>query len=458
MEEVYWQSVPEANYPVLRGHQKCDVAIVGGGLVGVTLAWMLTRQGVNTALVEARELGGGAASGCTGKVTAQLEETYTRVFHAQGHEAAQLLCEMSRDAVKGVVALAKGTGTDVGLASQTVRVSALDAEQVPAIEALLRLEQRLGLPVAWETDHGDCPVPSCGAIRLERQALLEPLPYLHALARQAESGGCAIYTRSPATGLEPQRVLTSAGSLSAQLVVLCTGMPIRLRQLSLLGMVEQRTFMLAALEGTPTFTGSYLEYRAGGITLRPIPGGALLVKELGVTGSKCLRQQADAFTTECRRFFPDARVTGSWVRQDVFSRDGMPLIGPLEKRDTHLLAAAGLSGWGLTGSYLAARLLCRNILGRSLPEGRFFQPHRRYARRFAVLLPGAMREAGVMAAMALRRDLPQCTHMGCRMRYLPQAQRWECPCHGSAFSVLGQIQAAPADREAKVSPQQRPRR
>ena len=46
MEEKYWQEVPEAQYPVLRGQQKCDVAIVGGGLVGVTLAWMLTRQGV----------------------------------------------------------------------------------------------------------------------------------------------------------------------------------------------------------------------------------------------------------------------------------------------------------------------------------------------------------------------------------------------------------------------------
>ena len=172
MEEKYWQEVPEAQYPVLRGQQKCDVAIVGGGLVGVTLAWMLTRQGVHTALVEAKTLGCGAASGCTGKVTAQLEETYERVLRAQGHEAAQLLCEMQRDAVKGVVALAKGTGTPMGLASQTVYVSALAPDQVPAVESLLRLEQSIGLPVARETDHGDCPVPSYAAIRLERQALL----------------------------------------------------------------------------------------------------------------------------------------------------------------------------------------------------------------------------------------------------------------------------------------------
>ena len=45
MEEKHWQTAPQRQDPVLRGQQKCDVAIIGGGLTGVTLAWMLTRQG-----------------------------------------------------------------------------------------------------------------------------------------------------------------------------------------------------------------------------------------------------------------------------------------------------------------------------------------------------------------------------------------------------------------------------
>lgn len=79
----------------------------------------------------------------------------------------------------------------MGLASQTVHVSALAPDQVPAVESLLRLEQSIGLPVAWETDHGDCPVPSYAAIRLERQALLEPLAYLHAWLPRQRKGAAA---------------------------------------------------------------------------------------------------------------------------------------------------------------------------------------------------------------------------------------------------------------------------
>ena len=130
---------------------------------------------------------------------------------------------------------------------------------------------------------------------------------------------------------------------------------------------------------------------------------------------------------------------------------------PLEKRDSHLLVATGLSSWGLTGSYLAARLLCRNILGRSQPEARFFLPHRSYAKKFAVMLPGALREAGAMAAMVFHRDMPKCTHMAAAC-FPPEAQRWECPCHGSAFSILGEVRAAPAAEDASISPRQRRQR
>ena len=46
--------------------------------------------------------------------------------------------------------------------------------------------------------------------------------------------------------------------------------------------------------------------------------------------------------------------------------------------------------------------------------------------------------------------------MGCPLRYNPANRRWECPCHGSTFDVLGQVEAAPAIRNARLSPKDRP--
>jgi len=74
-----WQQGERDEYPVLRGAQRADVAIVGGGLTGLTLAAMLSGQGLDVALVEARRLATGNTWASTGKVTTQLGEVYPRI-------------------------------------------------------------------------------------------------------------------------------------------------------------------------------------------------------------------------------------------------------------------------------------------------------------------------------------------------------------------------------------------
>lgn len=40
----------------------------------------------------------------------------------------------------------------------------------------------------------------------------------------------------------------------------------------------------------------------------------------------------------------------------------------------------------------------------------------------------------------------KCTHLGCSVPYEPTEGRFVCPCHGSAFSLNGDVQNAPAPR------------
>ena len=40
----------------------------------------------------------------------------------------------------------------------------------------------------------------------------------------------------------------------------------------------------------------------------------------------------------------------------------------------------------------------------------------------------------------------KCTHLGCSVPYEPTEGKFICPCHGSAFSLNGDVQNAPAPR------------
>lgn len=40
----------------------------------------------------------------------------------------------------------------------------------------------------------------------------------------------------------------------------------------------------------------------------------------------------------------------------------------------------------------------------------------------------------------------RCTHLGCRQKWDPARQRYQCPCHGSEFDVEGNVKRGPATR------------
>lgn len=52
--ESYWlATTPESNYPALSGDINVDVAIIGGGTVGITSAFLLKEVGMSVAIIEA---------------------------------------------------------------------------------------------------------------------------------------------------------------------------------------------------------------------------------------------------------------------------------------------------------------------------------------------------------------------------------------------------------------------
>src|SRR3989338_308721 len=78
-------TVPEARrYAPLTGEAQADVAIIGGGIEGVTAAWLLAKKGIRTVLLEKNNIGRCDSSATTGFLTRvpdasayMLAHTYT---------------------------------------------------------------------------------------------------------------------------------------------------------------------------------------------------------------------------------------------------------------------------------------------------------------------------------------------------------------------------------------------
>lgn len=435
-------------YPRLRGEIRVDVGIVGGGLTGVCCAAMLSALGARVALAEAWQLGQGATQACTGIATSQLAGGYHTIAQRAGLSAASRYGQLLREAVPGLRELC--TRLHVPAQQEAVYAFAETVDDVPALHTLARLEARLGLPVFQAADAGGCPFPVALSLGMERQVVVPPLPYLRALAAQAQAQGCRLYEHTAVRAIEGRRLVTEEGSIRASAIILATGVPAGCTSLPRLAALRQHQRQCVMLQGEPLVMNCHLSVHPEELSLCPSPGGVLLSWDMGPVCSRQQDRRRLLLQRTLSALLPDMKAADSLTRQEVYSGDGLPLIGPIHPGQAHLLMATGYGGHGLLGSYLAARVLTGYITGRPVAHAQLFRPDRPMP-----AVPGGMRMLSAYMGGLSRRGAPVCPHMGGRLRYDVENHRWVCPCHGSSFTTIGEMLSAPAMGNAKVSARQR---
>lgn len=450
-----WQQGIRRDYPPLSGLYRADVAIVGGGLTGVTAAMLLAEQGLRVVLTEARRLGDGAAWACAGIVTAQLGAAYQAIADVAGIDTAAAFASMVMDAVENVRQTAHRLAAPCQPQEADVYTYAFLKRDLPALEKQLALQKRLGLPVFVASDAGDCPFPVARSILLSHQLTLSPLGYVMGMAARAEQAGCVIGEHSPVRAVDEGQLLLADAVIEAPTILLATGVPVGCRTLPILAMTRQYVRETVVLQGGAPLGNCHISVRDGGLTLRPLPSGYLTTWTLGPSG-RDRHEREQLLDRVLAGRLPESHVTDGAIRQDVWSRDGLPLIGSIREKRRHLLMATGYSGYGVTGSMLAAQVLVRRILGRPLPEDAMFNPNRRYPQAQAIVASGVRELTRIRQRNRLRLRAPLCPHMGCRLRYNHTTKKWECPCHGATFTVLGENVDGPALLPISVSARDRP--
>jgi heterodisulfide reductase subunit A-like polyferredoxin len=70
--------------PPLEENVETDVAVIGGGIVGVVTALLLAERGVAVTLVEARSLADGVTGHSTAKASALHETSYSQIASQVG--------------------------------------------------------------------------------------------------------------------------------------------------------------------------------------------------------------------------------------------------------------------------------------------------------------------------------------------------------------------------------------
>ena len=88
-----WQTTTNPYQSPVREFSKIafDVAIVGGGITGVTLGLQLQKQGKKCVILEAKTLCFGTTGGTTAHINNIMDNTYPQIISDFGKEGGQLV-------------------------------------------------------------------------------------------------------------------------------------------------------------------------------------------------------------------------------------------------------------------------------------------------------------------------------------------------------------------------------
>lgn len=469
-----------------------DVCIVGGGMAGISAAYMLAREGVSVVVLEDGELGSGETGRTTAHLANAIDDRYTTIERLHGEKGAQLAAASHTAAIQRIEQTIQDERIDCDWSRVPGYLVLSPGQELRVLREEMAAAHRAGLTDVTLLD--TTPVASIGqpCLRFPEQGQFHPLKYLRGLADAVTKRGGHIYTQTHATTIEGgaiARVRTTSGEVvTATSLIVATNTPVNDWVTMHTKQAAYRTYVVGLRiprhsipNGLYWDTDDPYHY----VRLQPFDQTDDL---LLVGGEDHKTGQADDAVNRYARlvawahtWFPQAgSFIHSWSGQIVESIDGLAFIGRNPGDHPNVYIATGDSGMGMTHGTIAGILLTDLIRGCKNPWADLYDPARvritagmEFARENVNVgaqytdwvtsggvssiddIPpgqGAIIRRGLSKLAVYREKDGQvhqrsavCPHLGCLVRWNETESTWDCPCHGSRFDSYGTVINGPAN-------------
>ena len=483
-----WMDVSAPHFPALERDIEVDVAIVGGGITGITAANLLKRSGKRVAVIELGRIGDGETGMTTAHLTEVLDLDYQDLISNFGVEGGHLACQSSRKAIQRIEANIHAYNIDCDFKRVPGWKWTESQDDISYLEAEAEAALKLSVPNLLSTT-APLPFDIKRAIRFDHQAQFHPLKYLKAIAATIPGDGSHIFENTRAIDMvdgEPCVVVTSRGTITCKEIVVAANVP-----------VSNKLFLHTKIAAYRSYAIAFKATEAAAIsgnllwdTMDPyhyIRTTKINDDDYLIVGGEDHKTGQDTHADVhfqnledwCADRFDFTTIPYRWSGQIINPVDGLPYVGRNSLCD-NIFVATGYSGNGMTFGTMAGMLISDLILGQTNPWAELYDATRvkplAAARSFISenidfptrlisdrLAPeennlnllheneGALVRVGGKKVAAYRDTegqmhllSPVCPHMGCYVHWNSAEKSWDCPCHGSRFSPQGKLLNGPA--------------
>ncbi len=488
-------------FPALNRDLRVDAVVVGGGITGVTAAYLLKKAGKSVAVIERGRCGGVDTACTTAHVTCVTDKRLHQLVDSFGKERAKAAWDAGLAAMDQIYSNIQNEELACEFKWVPGYLHAPLGAKGDAGRKAFERDAQLANEFGFRADFLDS-IPEIGApgVRFAHQAKFHPLKYAGGLLRTLPGRGCHVFEQTAMEEVEEKPLAVRAGrhKITCDYLVLATHNPLMGKANILSATLLQTKLALYSsyaigariapgLWPEASFWDTAEPYHYLRIDRRrgfdyAIFGGADHKTGQQIETERAYKELERVF----RQLVPSARIDHRWSGQVIETPDGLPFIGELGRDQ---FVATGFAGNGMTFGTLAGMMAVDHLLGRKNPWRDLFAVNRkpirggiaRYlkenkdypyylvrdwaARSEGKSLRDLSRNQGRILTLdgkrvAAYRDehggvslcSPVCTHLKCIVAWNKAEQTWDCPCHGSRFKPTGEVISGPAEEDLQKIP------
>jgi glycine/D-amino acid oxidase-like deaminating enzyme/nitrite reductase/ring-hydroxylating ferredoxin subunit len=485
-----WRDTAETtNFGCPEADLKTEVAIIGGGITGITCAFLLKRAGVDCVVLEALKVAGGTTGFSTGNLYCTVDEYLQSIKSKYGKDTVRSVVSSRRDAMDLVQTVATEYGIDCELTEAPFHFYAETEDYVNKVEKEAEAAEDAGLTVSIQNSL-DLPFAIKKAMRVEDQLQFNPVKYVKQLSTKINEGNCKIFEGTRVVSYEKQnggyQIKTYTGAkVWASSIIMATHTPKGVFGIQTL-LFPYREYAVAY-----NYNGGFVPGIFWGVdgknkhSIRHYRDGEnnylMVLGEKHKTGQKETNlENIERLKKFAAEHFSPGSEAYQWGAQHYRASDGLATVGRYDKHAA-IYIATGFSTDGLTYGTMSAQIITDLITGKENPYAEIYSPHRHHPVQSA----GQFIKENINVLAQYMKDFPGvkdvskaseiktgegkileqdgekiagyrdennklhlcsavCTHMDCIVNWNEAEKTWDCPCHGSRFNYDGTVLEGPA--------------
>lgn len=460
----------------------CDTLIVGGGIAGLSVAYYLKDEDKKIVLIDKDRIGYGATSKNTGKLDYQEGLIYHKIVKNYDKDIAKKYLDSQMEAINEVVNIIKDNNINCHLEKTSSYVFSNDINDEKDFNKEIEFYKDNNIKYHIESSL-KINYPSLISLSVDNTYTFNPYEYLLGL-KMVLDGKIDIYEKSICKSIDKEgdyyKCHVNDYYIKAKEVVVCTHYPIFIVPYFLPFKSEVQNFYIGVFKDKNKHNMQILSYDKPVISMRyykyyMLYGGRSHSSSTNLNileDYNCIKEEINKYFHKDIEYF--------YHTNDIMTYDNLPFIGEVSP---NLYIATGFNKWGNTNGTISGKVISSLIMNKENEYIALFNPKRGLSMDKIKNIP--LYNVKVGTRYILNKINPNmnyyssdvkvkyingkrcglytdkngkehivsniCPHMKCNLIFNYLDKTWDCPCHGSRFTIDGDIIEGPSVYSIRIN-------